>query len=238
MMLSEYLPADKVDKCVLIDKAWPMCHSTPQEHHIHWDHIYGNKTDGSGDSYFTTWPIPLHTSKQDLKPSSTMRQLAKRYSKHKGPILVLGVHLCGTLSIQAVKLFQDIPTMTTLMLKPCCLPGKNLEIDHFQIGKYAFPTKQVCASGKWSNKEWKGPPRWHLQDRFDTWCYHLQEGMKQPNDDDKIRTRMVEIPVQTNGGYQNTFLFAEKEPTTPSMWKELERREEKKQRASVAVRGV
>ena len=34
MLLSEYLPASKVKKCILIDKAWPMCFSEPQPHHI------------------------------------------------------------------------------------------------------------------------------------------------------------------------------------------------------------
>lgn len=34
MLLSEYLPASRVKKCILIDKAWPMCFSEPQPHHI------------------------------------------------------------------------------------------------------------------------------------------------------------------------------------------------------------
>jgi hypothetical protein len=42
MFLSELLPPEKVNKLILVDKAWPMCGSTPQPHHMNWDHIYGN----------------------------------------------------------------------------------------------------------------------------------------------------------------------------------------------------
>lgn len=229
MILSEYLPADKVEKLVLIDKAWPMCHAEPQSHHMNWDHIYGNYTvaiteDGlDTQSYFTTWPIPLHTSKQNLKKSSDMRRLEQRLGKG-GPCFVLGVHLCGTLSIQAVQMFYSIPTIQGLILKPCCLPGMSYEKEqtHFQAGKYAFPTKEVCAPGYWKNKEWEGPPRWHLQGKFDAWCRHLHEGMKYVSSDVGVVTKLVQAPVQTSGGFQNTFLFAQKEPTTDSMWDEIE----------------
>jgi len=239
MILSEYLPPDKVEKFVLIDKAWPMCHAEPKPHHMNWDHIYGNYTIAVEDSsatnesddnweaafetqsYFTTWPIPLHTSKQNLKAASTMRQLQKRLGHPKsGPCFVLGVHLCGTLSIQAVQMFYSIPNIHGLILKPCCLPGMAYEKQqtHFQAGKYAFPTKEVCAPGYWKKKEWEGPPRWHLEGKFNAWCRHLYEGMKHDSSDLGVETKLLEAPVQTSGGFQNTFLFAQKEPTTEPMW--------------------
>jgi hypothetical protein len=221
MMLSEYLPPDRVEKCILIDKAWPTCHTTPQPHHMNWEHIYGNCTE-TNETYFTTWPIPLHTSKQDLKKTLTLRQLEKRFQNQPGPILVLAVHLCGTLSIQAVQLFHQIPNVQTLLLKPCCLPAMLYQHrqEEFTIGsRYSFPTKDVCAAGKWSHKEWVGPPRWHLQDRFQNWCYHLHEGM---NDGDHIQTKLMQVQVQSQGGYQNTFLLAEKQPITNAMWEGIE----------------
>ena len=210
MLLSEYLTElnhqDKVEKFVLIDKQWPLCHSKPKAHHISWEHIYGD-TDLSVPNaidYYGTWPIPLVTSKQDLKQSSTLRKLQERYSTPtsnsskndvtkptmtttteattKGgggggssapPILILAVHLCGTLSIQAVKLFHQLDNAKLLLLKPCCLPGiwhiKNTV--QFRLGQYTFPAKDVCASGKWLSRiatsertgnkagsRWKGPP--------------------------------------------------------------------------------
>ncbi|CAJ1956853.1 unnamed protein product [Cylindrotheca closterium] len=233
MILSEYLPPDKVEKFVLIDKAWPMCHAEPKPHHINWDHIYGSYTtaeDGTElKSYFSTWPIPLHTSKQNLKKTSDMRRLQQRLGQTStGPCFVLGVHLCGTLSIQAVQMFYSVPSIHGLILKPCCLPGMAYEKQqtHFQAGKYAFPTKEVCSPGYWKKKEWEGPPRWHLQGKFDAWCRHLHEAMKYVSDSDVgVVTKLLEAPVQTNGGFQNTFLFAQKEPMTDLMWDEIERSE-------------
>jgi hypothetical protein len=181
MLLSEYLQPEKVTKLILIDKAWPMCFAEPKPHHMNWDHIYGSYTthDDKEETYFTTWPIPLHTSKQDLKQKSTFRQLKKRIAK-AGPTFILGVHLCGTLSIQAVSLFHTLDSVEGLILKPCCLPGMVYERsqDNFSIGKYAFPTKEVCSPGKWKKKEWEGPPLWHLEKKFDSWCYHLHQGMQ------------------------------------------------------------
>ena len=225
MLLSEYLPPDRVEKFLLIDKAWPMCHSTPGPHHMNWDHIYGNTTE-INETYFTTWPIALHTSKQDLKQRGTFRHLQKRLENTPGPVLVLAVHLCGTLSIQAVQLFHQIPKVKTLVLKPCCLPGmayQHQQKNFFINGsRYSFPTRDVCAPGKWAGKEWKGPPRWHLEDKFNTWCHHLHEGMKD-HDDSNVQSKLLHVKVQNQGGFQNTFLFAEKKPATNDMWESIDR---------------
>ena len=66
MFLSEILPADKVERCVLVDKAWAIASKDTTElkpHHMNWDHIYGINP-MTDESYFTTWPINLYTSKQ------------------------------------------------------------------------------------------------------------------------------------------------------------------------------
>ena len=68
MFLSEILPEDKVERCVLVDKAWAIASKDTTElkpHHMNWDHIYGTNplTD---DLYFTSWPINLFTSKQGM----------------------------------------------------------------------------------------------------------------------------------------------------------------------------
>lgn len=41
MLLSELLPPEKIERFVLVDKAWSMRDRTPKPHHINWDHIYG-----------------------------------------------------------------------------------------------------------------------------------------------------------------------------------------------------
>jgi hypothetical protein len=220
MMLSEMLPPDRVEKFILIDKQWPMCGSMPQAHHINWDHIYG--TNAQGRSYFDTWPIPLHTSKQNMKRSSNKRSMKRIiFDRAPGPVAVLAVHLCGTLSLDGVEMFNDHPNISFFALKPCCLPGMEFSKETLKVGNYySFPGSDVCAAGKWSLKKWHGPPRWHLEDRFHKWSHHLFEGVDEPH---KIKRRIM---VQTNGGYQNTFLFAEREPTTGLLWEKLRIEEE------------
>lgn len=229
MIFSEYLDEPKrVKKLILVDKQWPLCHTTPKPHHISWEHIYGDVTEENPKfQYYDTWPIPLVTSKQNLKQSITLKQLEERF-RGGGPILILAIHLCGTLSTQAIKLFHVLSEARALILKPCCLPGVCYQKrqDFFEVGNYKFPTKDVCASGKWQSSKkvkgrWKGPPRWHLENRFHKWCHHLHEGIKMEN----MVTQKLTIPVQTKGGYQNSFLFAEKSPYSKFMWEDLSKRQ-------------
>ena len=112
MILSEVLPPHKVEKIYLIDKAWPLSGTVDAlPHQISWEHLYGNRPEEQGGGcYFKTWPIPLHTSKQDLKQRCTRRQLRRAiFDKCQGPVLILAVHLCGTLSLRAVEMFNDYP---------------------------------------------------------------------------------------------------------------------------------
>ena len=73
MFLSELLPPEKINRIILIDKAWAMCNTKElSSHHMNWDHIYGTipsqpMTDDDEDTnnqgserpetYFTSWPI-------------------------------------------------------------------------------------------------------------------------------------------------------------------------------------
>ena len=210
MMLSELLPPDKVEKCILVDKQFPMANSMPLAHHINWDHIYGTNPT-TKQQYFGTWPIPLHTSKQNIQRSCNKRQMKKiLFDRAPGPIVVLAVHLCGKLSLHAVDMFNDHSNVAFFALKPCCLPPIQYRKDTFSLGngRYTFPASEVCAVGKWSGKEWIGPPRWHLKDRFDKWSNHLLNGIA-ITIPEKEQKYSQEVTVQTSGGYQNTFLFAE-----------------------------
>jgi len=79
----------------------------------------------SGKSYYETWPIPLNTAKVDLKKSKEIRDMERRLlGGGGGPIILVAVHLCGTLSLRAVELFNNNPRVRFFCLKPCCLPGK------------------------------------------------------------------------------------------------------------------
>jgi hypothetical protein len=86
-----------------------------------------------------------------------------------------------------------------------------------------FRRKKYVRLGKWKKKEWEGSPRWHLEKKFDSWCYHLHQGM-QAIGIVRTCTRLVDIPVQTSGGFQNTFLFHEKEPVSSIMWDAIQAR--------------
>ena len=235
MVLSELLPSERVERCVLVDKAWPPFDwvGPIAEHHISDEHIYGargestlspSSSSSAESTYYNTWPIPLVTSKQNLKNKATLRGLSRRlFDKCEGPVLLLAVHLCGTLSLRAVDLFNDHENVKMLALKPCCLPGmvhaKRDEI--FQIGNHSFDSSEVCASGRFkSGGVWDGPPRADLVPRFERWSGHLLAGME-PSSTGRKGSHFSR--VQVKGGYQNTFLFAERGPQlTEALWRRLD----------------
>lgn len=231
MFLSEMLPPSKVHRFVLMDKAWPMHGTTPQKHHMSWEHIYGlvpTETSTSVDctvdkpkKYIDTWPIPLTTSKQDLKHGNQRRNLEAKFLSN-GPVILLAVHLCGTLSLKAVDFFNDHPdTVQFFALKPCCLPGmihaKRHEV--FTFGEHhSFDSRLVCVHGKWNRDKWCGPHRTTLEAYFDVWARNLFLGVNEAT----ARRALVNVKVQHGGGFQNAFIFAERLPATKSVWDKLD----------------
>lgn len=209
MILSEVLPPHKVEKIYLIDKAWPLSGTVDAlPHQISWEHLYGTRPEEQGGGcYFATWPIPLHTSKQDLKQRCTRRQLRRAiFDKCQGPVLILAVHLCGTLSLRAVEMFNDYPEKVKyLALKPCCLPPivhvKKKQI--FSVGGHSFSAKDVCSSGRFKNNVWHGPPRSKLGKKFHVWSEHLFRciDLKRAVDD---QTAEVDMPQKTDMVESNT----------------------------------
>ena len=192
MVLSELLPSERVERCVLVDKAWPPFDwvGPIAEHHISDEHIYGargestlspSSSSSAEPTYYDTWPIPLVTSKQNLKNKATVRGLSRRlFDKCEGPVLLLAVHLCGTLSLRAVDLFNDHENVKMLALKPCCLPGM------VRKARRDLPNRQPFVRfvggvrfGRFkSGGVWDGPPRADLVPRFERWSGHLLAGME------------------------------------------------------------
>lgn len=245
MFLSEMLPAEKVAHCVLVDKAWPLHRASadgaaaaepvqPRSQQINAAHIYGGH---DGASYFEDWPVPLHTSKQNLKKPRTLRDVGEHLiDRAPGPCLLLGVHLCGTLSLKAIELFNRHPNARLLALKPCCLPNmahadrdETFEIrSAVEIGSaggvvHVFAAKDVCAHGSFRGRHdaWDGPPRAHLKPRFDAWARHLAAGVDAAPSGG--RAALEHSAVQVDGGYQNAFIFGERGPTTAALWAALAR---------------
>merc|ERR1719329_2121529 len=66
---------------------------------LNWDHIYN-----------LPWPVTLTTRRSDLKlPSTHVQILEKILEPAPGPFFILGIHLCGILSIKAVETFNRGP---------------------------------------------------------------------------------------------------------------------------------
>ena len=208
---SDQLPVEKISKIVLVDKMFAMTNMTPSAKHISWTHIYGSKMkceDQAIPNYSESWPIKLETAKVDLKAGRELRSLEKRFLQGHGPVILVAIHLCGTLSLKAVELFNRNSDVKFFCLKPCCLPGmvhaKRNEI--FQLGGHSFDSKEVCMAGKWKKNKWIGPPRSVTKNFFDRWADNLFWGIDETDAEKSKRT----IMVQTAGGYQNEFLYAQR----------------------------
>ena len=204
MFLSEMLPPAKCVGILLADKGWPLKGEEIKQHHISPAHIYGT---GCYDS----WPIPLDIWRRDLKQIREIKAIARRLEERantEGPTIILGVHLCGLLSIRAVELFNMLgrDAARLMVLKPCCLPpapNRQEQERVFELGNHTFPMSDVAGEGgRWKKNVWVGPPRTHLRAKFGTWCDHLEKGIVA--DDISRATENL----QTGGGFQNVYLFA------------------------------
>jgi len=195
--LSEMLDPKKVSKITLVDKMWPRHDSKEiKKTHLNPDHLYHED-----------WPIRLARSSQNLKQGGDRRNMTKRLiSPAAGPILLLGVHLCGTLSLRAVELFNANEGITSLSLKPCCLPvpGHSYRKEIWTLGGHRIFARKVCGMGKWKGGKWIGPPRKTLEGRFKLWCQGLAEGTDIGEQGEKSS---ADIKVQAEH-FQNTFIWA------------------------------
>ena len=135
----------------------------------------------------------------DVKQAGQLRQMERHvFQKHRGPFVILAVHLCGTLSIKAVEMFNHHPTAAMFALKPCCLPEWAHTNTHvaWNVGGHCIPCAEVCAKGKWKANRWVGPPRSHLRAKFAKWCDHLYDAIAIPDAEKTAET----IEIQTEGG--------------------------------------
>ena len=119
-----------------------------------------------------------------------------------------------------------------ICLKPCCLPPLvHADRDEvFTCGKHSFKAKEVCSAGKFNGNKWTGPPRNHLEGKFNKWVKNLELCMDIDVDvevdaDEKILSQpalshSINQPtilsyktcehheLQVDGGFQNKYLFA------------------------------
>ena len=85
----------------------------------------------------------------------------------------------------------------------------------FTVGEHSFDSKEVCSSGRFRGDKWIGPPRYMMKGKFDRWAKNLCLGCAVRGDGAK---NLEYIGVQTAGGYQNAYVFAEHESTTAPLW--------------------
>jgi hypothetical protein len=70
------------------------------------------------------------------------------------PVVVLGMHLCGALSLRAVELLAE-PGVRAVLVAPCCLPGRKSQL--------AMEIFEGCEKDR----------------KFEHWCDHLERLMLQ-----------------------------------------------------------
>jgi len=138
MFASELVPLGSVECIYLVDHSWPNP-SNGSSGLISAAHIYD-----SGP-----WRIPLQTLKIDLSKGGDIRGLARHVLGDARPTLLLGIHLCGVLSLRACQLYNDGVAggfgVTGLMLAPCCLPTKQHAKRRFiyEVGGYRFGAREL-----------------------------------------------------------------------------------------------
>ena len=137
MLLSEILDPNLVSAIHLLDRRWPMRgqqRSSDDSQSV--EHIEAT----------SCWRIPLLTRKVDVTKGREQKQLSEHiFSKAKGSVALLAVHLCGRLSCDAVNIFEANPSVSFLALKPCCLPGKG-SVQHemvWTLGSHTFTAADV-----------------------------------------------------------------------------------------------
>ena len=147
-------------------------------------------------------------SRANLKNACARRSLAREFLSKGAPVVVLGVHLCGTLSLRAVSLFNEAPSCIELALKPCCLPPKlhATRNEVFELGAHAFRACEVCADGGWRKGRWIGSSnKTEVERKFQRWAKHLWAGVA-ADEDTGGRKVLSDIRVQATW-WQNAFIF-------------------------------
>ena len=67
-------------------------------------------------------------------------------------------------------------------------------------------TRDVCAKGKWKKNTWIGPPRQTLEPKFNLWAESLCRSVEEVG----VTKKLERIEVQETGGFQNTYIFADR----------------------------
>jgi hypothetical protein len=87
-----------------------------------------------------------------------MARLARDENHGDGrPVVIMGMHLCGLLSVRALELLRKVPGVRGVVIAPCCLPCQKLSED--------TPPSIYEGTDNW--------------EKFTRWCDFLEARMKQ-----------------------------------------------------------
>lgn len=143
MFLSHLLPADKCSRIWAIDTLFELSDEALDGVVVDAVSIGNKQDDGKVDRddvkgaanrihltsdhlTSTIHPIPIKPRKANIKKGRELKQIAMHcIDRAPGPTIILGVHLCKSLSVHTVRLFNASPKARRLYLKPCCLPGRK-----------------------------------------------------------------------------------------------------------------
>lgn len=121
MFLSHLLPSQKVGRIIPIDILFLAHNANKTEiddttaHHLPTKHL-------TSDIH----PIPIRPRKANIKKGRELKQVSKYcISSSPSDVVILGVHLCKSLSVHTTKLFTMNSRSSRLYLKPCCLVGRR-----------------------------------------------------------------------------------------------------------------
>jgi len=117
MLLAELLPPAKLRHVLLVDRSWALSPDAAGPQHISSDHLQPS----------VGWQVPLLPRRCNINKKGDAAKLHDAITGAPGPVLIVGIHLCGRLSIRAIELFNAFPQISLLSLKPCCLPPKSFE---------------------------------------------------------------------------------------------------------------
>jgi len=67
----------------------------------------------------------VHYSQLDVMSDHFVASLEYSVQQIGRPTVLLGMHLCGNLSVRAIQAFEQIEAVSAVVLSPCCLPGKG-----------------------------------------------------------------------------------------------------------------
>ena len=141
-------------------------------------------------------------------------------------VLLTGVHLCGSLSLRAVDLFNRNPhTVELLVLKPCCLPGRiHLRGDmEYTVGARTFSVRDMYREADYNSSETASAAASSSNNihnrvrggggrKFRSWCKQVYECIEVGDGGSAGGDRKQHLSIKVYPLYfQDQFLIAERE---------------------------